>query len=338
MEEEIFNQKQMRDAIENELRTLVYNLIPAEYQGMLPMLTYHMGWEGEGAGPDAQGKRIRPILVLLCAAAAGGEWQKALPAAAAVELIHNFSLIHDDIQDQSAKRRGRDTVWIKWGVAQAINAGDLMFTMAFSALDKLRGVLPDGLILEAFAVLHRTCVQLTGGQHLDITYENLRNLTVDDYWPMIQGKTASLIACCCELGAISAEATTAQRQDFHEFGKRIGLAFQVQDDYLGIWGNAEKTGKSTVSDLLSGKKTLPVIYALNQEKKFAERWLRGPLDPTEVNQVVRLLELEGAKDFTVQNSDQLTREALAALERASGSRVGKQALIQMAQMLISRDN
>ncbi len=338
MEEEIINQQQLREAIEDELKTLVHKLIPPEYAGMLPLLTYHMGWEDEGAGTEAQGKRIRPILVLMCALAAGGEWQKAMPAAAAVELIHNFSLIHDDIQDQSAKRRGRDTVWVKWGVAQAINAGDLMFTLAFSALNEMRGVLPDDFVLETFAVLQRTCIQLTGGQYLDLSYENLRNLPMEAYWPMIQGKTASLISCCCELGAITARATTAQRQDFFEFGKRIGLAFQVQDDYLGIWGDAEKTGKSNISDLITGKKTLPVIYALSQEKDFADRWLRGPIEPENVSDVVRLLELEGAKDFTIQNADRLTREALAALDRAAVSLPGKQALIEIAKNLINRDN
>ena len=140
------------------------------------------------------------------------------------------------------------------------------------------------------------------------------------------------------MGAICAQTKANQRDDFHEFGERIGLAFQVQDDYLGIWGNAEKTGKSTVSDLLSGKKTLPVIFGLGQKKKFAARWLKGPIDSSEVNQIVRLLDLEGAKDFTRQNSDRLTNEALAALDRAASSQIGKQALIQMAQMLINRDN
>ncbi len=336
MEAEIFD-FQLHEAIEVELKALVYKHIPAEFKGMIPILAYHMGWEGEGAGLNAQGKRIRPILVLLSTAAAGGDWRYALPGAAAVELIHNFSLIHDDIQDQSSKRRGRDTVWVKWGIAQAINAGDLMFTLAFSAIDKLRERLPCEVVLEASTVLHNTCIQLTGGQHLDLAYENLRSLPIDAYWPMIQGKSASLISCCCELGAITAQATNRQRQDFSEFGNRIGLAFQVQDDYLGIWGDAEKTGKSTTSDLLSGKKTLPVLYALSKNKQFSIRWLSGPIQPDEVNSIIRLLEAEGAKDFTLQNSDRLTREALFALDRAAVSQVGKQALIEMAQMLMSRE-
>ena len=126
----------MQPAIETELQQLINQSIPSEYPELRAMLTYHMGWEGEGAGPEAQGKRIRPLLVLLCAEAAGGNWRSALPAAAAVELLHNFSLIHDDIQDNSPLRRNRPAVWVKWGAAQAINAGDVLFTLAFVSLQR----------------------------------------------------------------------------------------------------------------------------------------------------------------------------------------------------------
>ena len=166
------------------------------------MLTYHMGWEGEGAGPEAQGKRIRPLLVLLCAEAAGGNWRAALPAAAAVELLHNFSLIHDDIQDNSPLRRNRPTVWVKWGAAQAINAGDVLFTLAFLALQDLAGTLPPQNVLLASHILQETCLRLTEGQYLDMSYETRPALPLDAYWPMIGGKTSALLACCCELGAL----------------------------------------------------------------------------------------------------------------------------------------
>ena len=127
----------MRPAVEDELRKMIHRSVPAEYPELRAMLEYHMGWEGEGAGPDAQGKRIRPLLGLLSAEAAGGSWRDALPVAVAVELLHNFSLIHDDIQDNSPLRRSRPTVWVKWGIAQAINAGDVLFTLAFLSLQDL---------------------------------------------------------------------------------------------------------------------------------------------------------------------------------------------------------
>jgi geranylgeranyl diphosphate synthase, type I len=336
--EKIDDLEMIRDAIEVELKGVVNDLIPEEYGAMRLLLNYHMGWEEGPTGPAARGKRIRPALVCLCTSAAGGDWRSALPAAAAVELIHNFSLIHDDIQDNSPLRHGKDTVWVKWGIAQAINAGDLMFTLAFSALQRLRNGIPDHLALDAQQILTDTCIQLTGGQHLDLAYEQVRELPVDAYWPMIGGKTAALVACACELGALAAQNDAEQRLAFREFGKKIGLAFQVQDDWLGIWGNITQTGKSTESDLVSGKKTLPVVFALQKDQEFARRWRNGPIRPDEVSQMAGLLEKEGAKAFTRDCADQLTTEALQALDRAATHAAGKQALVQMANSLLNREN
>lgn len=163
--------QEMLPEVELALRQVVDGTVNPRVPELRSMLTYHMGWEGEGAGPEAQGKRIRPLLVLLSTQAAGGDWREALPAAAAVELLHNFSLIHDDIQDRSELRRGRPTVWVKWGIAQAINAGDVMFTQAFHALQNLDRSLPADATLEALRVLQQVCLQLTEGQYLDLSYE-----------------------------------------------------------------------------------------------------------------------------------------------------------------------
>ena len=194
----------LRPAVEVELQRVLAELLPTRQPELRSMLAYAMGWEGEGAGAEAQGKRIRPVLLLLSASAAGGDWRKALPAAAAVEYVHNFSLIHDDIQDGSRLRRGRPTVWVKWGTAQAINAGDVMFTLAHLAIYDLCRVLPAPLALDAASVLEMTCMALTEGQYLDLSYEQRSDLTQADYWPMIAGKTAALLGCCAELGALSA--------------------------------------------------------------------------------------------------------------------------------------
>ena len=168
------------------------------------MLAYHMGWEGEGAGPAARGKRIRPLLVLLTSGAAQGDWKNALPAAAAVELIHNFSLIHDDIQDGSDQRRGRPTVWKLWGTAQAINSGDAMFALAHLTIFRLAGTTNEHTAFQAAHMLQETCLELTKGQFLDMSYETQSQLMIDDYWPMVSGKTAALLATCTELGALVA--------------------------------------------------------------------------------------------------------------------------------------
>jgi geranylgeranyl diphosphate synthase type I len=150
-------------AIETEMQHILTDSIPEDYKAMTSILSYHLGWEGEGAGQEAQGKRIRPLIVLLCAATVGGSWRQALPAAAAVELLHNFSLIHDDIQDKSDIRRGRPTVWVKWGVPQAINAGDLMFTLAQSAILQICQTVSLQAGLRSSETLNKTCIRLTGG-------------------------------------------------------------------------------------------------------------------------------------------------------------------------------
>ena len=285
-------------AIETQLKGVV-NLaagVDGITQEMCSMLAYHMGWEGKGAGVEARGKRIRPLLVLLVASAAGGEWRTALPAAASVELIHNFSLIHDDIQDGSPLRRGRQTVWKIWGVPQAINAGDAMFVLAQHAALDLAAQSDAQTTLRAMRLLQRTCLALTQGQYLDISYEARGDLSLGAYWPMVSGKTAALLSACTELGALAAGAAEKVCMTYSRFGRDLGLAFQALDDLLGIWGDAALTGKSAESDLVAGKKSLPVLYALEREGHFAERWGGDePIHPEELPQLAAQLEAEGAR-------------------------------------------
>jgi len=324
-------------AVEKEMRNVIDCTIHKEYSELSGMLTYHMGWEGEGAGPEVRGKRIRPMIVLLCAEAAGGDWNNALPAAAAVELIHNFSLIHDDIQDQSKLRRGRPTVWSKWGIAQAINSGDVMFTQSFYALRRLsQTVLPDTAYI-AQGILIETCLNLTEGQYLDIAHETKRELPLEAYWPMITGKTSALLGCCTELGALIAGASIEQRADFRQFGISLGLAFQVLDDWLGIWGDSGEIGKSVESDLVSGKKTLPVVYGLEVGGDFAQRWMQGPIYPENVPDVVRMLDDVGAAEFTLQKAAELTTQAQQALRRAVPDESQSALLRELTESLLKRN-
>ena len=325
--------RQMRPSVEVALKETIDLVSEDPYAPLRSMLAYHLGWEGEGAGVEAQGKRIRPLLTLLSAAALGADWQAALPAAVGVELLHNFSLIHDDIQDQSPARRGRPTVWIKWGVPQAINAGDLMFTLAYQALLKLT---PAEVALASTQTLSQACIRLTEGQFLDLSYETSRDLPLASYWLMIAGKTAALLAACCEMGAIAAQADPTQCQAMHNFGLALGLAFQVEDDWLGIWGEPALTGKSVESDLVSGKKTLPVVYALGQNEAFARRWHSGPVTPPEVPALAALLADEGAAEFTRQEAQRLTGEAILAIESTGCSREGEAYLKDFTGELLRR--
>lgn len=330
--------REMLPEVEQALKVVINRNLADPFAELRGMLAYHMGWEGQGAGPEAQGKRIRPMLVLLGAQSAGGDWHRAIPAAAAVELLHNFSLIHDDIQDQSLLRRNRPTVWSKWGVAQAINAGDVMYTLAFMAMHGLKETVSVDAALDGEHVLLETCLHLTQGQYLDLSYESKPLLPETAYWPMVAGKTAALLGACIELGALTAGASLAQREAYREFGNALGLAFQVQDDWLGIWGDAAMTGKSTDSDLVSGKKSLPVLYSLNKGGMFARRWNQGPVHAEDVPELVLFLEQDGAGEYTLQQAERLTAQALDALKRAAADSDQTADLRELAAVLLERKN
>lgn len=323
-------------AIETELQKQVARLDEPRTRPFHEMLAYHMGWTGEGAGPEATGKRVRPLLVLLTAASCGADWRPALPAAAAVELVHNFSLLHDDIEDNSDKRRGRTTVWKKWGLAQGINAGDGMFILANLALADLEADYPAPIVIRAATILQHACLDLTRGQFLDISYEDRADLAVDDYWPMVGGKTAALIAACCQLGALLGGADAARQEAYRAFGHYLGLAFQVQDDILGIWGDEALTGKSAAGDLVEGKKSLPVLFGLEKNGEFARRWQRGPIRAEEVRAAAALLEAESARRSAQEAARQMTDLALESLRVANPQGEAGEALKSLADKLLQR--
>jgi geranylgeranyl diphosphate synthase type I len=298
------------------------------------MMAYHLGWEGQGAGEKAQGKRIRPLLALLGAEAAGMNWKDALPAAVSVELIHNFSLIHDDIEDRSEYRHGRKTVWALQGEAQAINTGDCMFSLAFKALTQSAGTPED--VLRSVDLLQSTCVQLTKGQYLDMAYESADSLPVDAYWPMVGGKTASLLACSTAIGATLTGADERTVDALKSFAWNLGLAFQAQDDWLGIWGDSALTGKSADSDLMSGKKSLPVLLGLNKSEKFRNAWKNRPFNFEESTRLAGLLVDDGIQQLVESETARLTTLSKDALESLPEKKPAVAALLELADGLLKR--
>lgn len=329
--------KSLLPHIELELQRQVSRLDAPRTKPFHEMLTYHMGWTGEGAGPEATGKRIRPLLVLLTAASCGADWKSALPAAAAIELVHNFSLVHDDIQDNSPKRRGRDTAWVKWGAPMAINVGDALFVMSSQAIMDLKENYSAEGVVKAAEILHNTCLDLTRGQFLDMSYEERNDLGVEDYWHMIAGKTAALISAACHLGALLGGADEEKQEVYRSFGHYLGLAFQVQDDILGIWGDENVTGKSVASDLVEGKNSLPVLAGLEKKGKFAERWAQGAIKQEEVREISRLLASEGGLLAAQDASRQMTDLALRSLEEAEPQGEAGEALFGLTNRLLGRD-
>ncbi len=327
-----------RPTLEEELQDLLTAPSP-ETHNLYGYLRYHMGWADEKLQPlDQQaGKRLRPIFCLLACETCGGDWQQAIPAAAAVELLHNFSLIHDDIEDGDTTRRGRPTVWALWGVPQALNAGDTMYALAYTALLHLtgRGV-PAPTVIEAIRLFSATCMRLTEGQFLDMGFESQADVQPEMYLRMVAGKTAALLASSCAMGALIAGGTEAQRQFLHDFGHHLGLAFQIQDDVLGIWGDSRVTGKPVGADILRRKKTLPVVYGLQQSKPLRELLSRPDLTPEDAAQAAEWMDRAGCRDWAQERAAEQTTRALAALDGLNSDTPATNALRELALQLLER--
>jgi geranylgeranyl diphosphate synthase type I len=281
------------------------------------MVRYHLGLDGDAP----RGKRMRPIIGLLAYQSIAGDHARALPGAAAVEMGHNFSLVHDDIEDAGLERRHRPALWTRTGVPQAINTGDTLFTLSRMALHRLSAEgFEDARVLRLMRLYDETCLALCEGQFMDIwSSEHDEWMSVDHYFDMIGRKTAALIAGSAEAGAILATQDETIITAYRRFGWSLGLAFQLNDDLLGIWGDAAVTGKEA-SDIATRKKTLPLLYALEQATGSDAERLRSilaqsatPAIPADVNEARRILERVGAHDYTRAQARRHRDEALAEI-------------------------
>ena len=304
--------------IEAEIRHLVDDHDPST-AGVYEMVRYHLGLESAGA---PAGKRMRPLLGLLAYSSIAGDYRPALPGAAAVELGHNFSLVHDDIEDGDRERHHRPTVWTLHGVPQAINTGDMLFSLSRLALHRLTELgFSDAKVLRLTRLYDETCVALCEGQYIDIrASESDELMSVELYFDMIGRKTAALIAASIEAGAILATDDDEVIRRYRRFGWALGIAFQLNDDLLGIWGQERATGKEP-TDLARRKKTLPVIYASQNagpedRERLRELYAHGSLRDTDVAEILAILDRAGARDFTRDEAHRYRDEALAELEAA----------------------
>jgi geranylgeranyl diphosphate synthase type I len=327
--------EQMLQAIETDLHGVIDSLGEAGGGPLPAMIAHHFGWAEPG---DLRGgKRVRPLLCLLACQACSGGWETALPAASSLELIHNFSLVHDDIQDRSQTRRTRPTLWTLWGEAQAINAGDALFALARRNSYRLveRGV-PESTVLEVQRELDDACLELTIGQHLDLAFEGQPSITLPAYLHMVEAKTASLLAASAVVGARVAEAPAVTVEAFRAFGRNVGIAFQIYDDVLGIWGDPEVTGKPAGDDLLSHKISFPVLIGLQQSTEFLELWSSGQTDPSTVESMLQTLAECGADSSARTAARQHSAAAEQFLDSARPAEPGGQLLRQLVGDLLQR--
>ncbi len=330
----------MRDVVDTA-EAVGLGSVPGRDLPLYGMVRYHLGWAESDFRPAAfdPGKRIRPLICLLSCSAAGGDPAQAVPVAAAIELLHNFTLVHDDIQDRSETRRHRRTVWSLWGEGQAINVGDALFALSQIAL--LRSTdhqVPADIVTQLAVEFNATTLRIAEGQVLDLGFEHRWDIGVDDYLRMIDGKTAAIVGFAGWAGAVIAGRDA---EGFRNFGRILGLGFQVRDDLLGIWGYARLTGKPAADDIRRRKKSLPII-ALAAAVSGAELteleaiYERNPVDEPAVARVLALLEQYRIEDQIQAKVDQYHDEARAILERIAVSSPARSMLESLLDRLAVR--
>ncbi|WP_232535392.1 polyprenyl synthetase family protein [Nocardia terpenica] len=302
----------VREIVDPGLRTAV-NLLPEPSR---QMAGYHLGWLDVHGKPTrmSAGKLLRPALAICACTACGGAGESAAPAAVAAELIHNFTLIHDDVMDGDTTRRGRPTVWSVWGVSDAVLLGDCLHALA---ADVLASRLPATVVGPAVDRLETTVIELCRGQHEDCSTTQEREPTIDDCERTAMGKTGALMGCSCALGAVCAGADEATVTSMDRFGRELGMAFQLVDDLIGIWGDPRVSGKPA-GDLARRKYTLPVVAALRSGTAAAVELKQlysqpHPLAAAQITRAAELIESAAGRLWTQKEAERRIRNALDCL-------------------------
>lgn len=326
-----------RDLVDPALRAAV-DTLPAS---MRRIAGYHFGWwdkHGRPAGADG-GKALRPALVLLAAEAVGGVPATAVPAAVAVELVHNFSLLHDDVMDCDVTRRHRPTAWSVFGLNAAILAGDALLTLALDVL----AASGHSAAQEGMRMLSAAVLDLVDGQSADVAFEERADVDLAECRGMAENKTGALLGCACALGASFGGGSREQIEHLRGFGKHLGLAFQLVDDLLGIWGDPAVTGKPIYSDLQTRKKSLPVVAALTSDtpagRELATFYHRDqPLSAADLVHAAKLIDTAGARGWSQAQADDLLAQALGHLRSAGPTAQAAAALGALARLATRRDS
>ncbi len=331
-----------QESIDSALRDRLSNTTSFLYS----MLRYAMGWSDESGAPVSapQGKALRPTLCLLTCEAVCGEYRRALPPAASLELIHNFSLIHDDIQDRDEYRRHRPTVWKVWGEPVALTAGNAMRIVADTSIEGLRGdAVSAADIVTVNRVLTEASLEMIEGQYLDVAFEGRSDIGMKSYLDMISRKTGALIRTPMHVGAIMGTDDIKVIESFRECGRSLGYVFQIRDDVLGIWSKENTTGKPVGADIRRKKNSLPIVHAMAQADGAQKRTLDGiyaqeTVEDTDVDTVLDIMDSLGteayANSLAAEHCDRALGR-LAGVEIPSGARAD---IEELATFLLIRQH
>ncbi|MGV6830133.1 MAG: polyprenyl synthetase family protein [bacterium] len=285
------------------------------------------------------GKRLRPILVLMACKYFNAEYKKALPAALAVEVFHNFTLVHDDIMDDAPLRRGHQTVHEKWDLNTGILSGDAMLILAFQLFESYEPEAFQKLV----SLFSQTALEVCEGQQYDVDFEERNDVQVEEYLKMIEYKTSVLVACALKMGAIIGGASEQDANTMYDFGRYLGIAFQLQDDYLDAFGNPETFGKQVGGDILENKKTYLVIRALelasqDDKENLSRAMLTKDKSEEKVENVKGIFMRSGATETTLKAIKDFTDKAFAQLDHLTISGDSKNELKKFGRYLMQRES
>ena len=330
----------------SSINTAMRNALTHESSQVYDMLRYYLGWVDADGNPTVatEGKFLRPTLCLFACEASGGSVRQAMPAAVALELIHNFSLIHDDIQDQDETRHHRKTLWAVWGTPKALVAGNVLRAIADASL---MGLVREGVeATRALAVVRQLTnayLAMIEGQYLDLSYEGLGEVGMPQYLDMIARKTGALIRCAFTMGAIIGSNSDEDLEAFRESGESLGFLFQIRDDILGVWGEEETTGKPVGADIIRKKNSFPVVYAMSASEGDDLRQLRDIYSKEKVSESdagIVLTKMDSlqtrrhARALAVEHCGR-AREALAGIEMSGDARTQ---IDELLQFLLDREH
>ena len=325
----------------------MHNEFPDEETKINTMLKYFLGWmdpNGYQTNKPISGKALRPILCILACNAAGGDVQKAIPAAIPLEFIHDFSLIHDDIQDKDKLRHNRPTIWALWGNPKALVAGNNLRIIADITMNKLINTgLPVNKCLHLNYILTRACLEMIEGQYLDIQYEGRTSLTKELYLEMISKKTGALIASAIKIGASLATENHDKLNAFDEFGKYLGLVFQITDDILGIWGEESKTGKPVGADIIRKKNSLPIIITASKttdinQKKINAIYNKRTISQSDLSEILNIMDQTKSKKRCMDLAEQYCTKALSSISNIPMSNESRKDIESLALFLTKRQH